>query len=750
MVGPSTRSNWGALNASRRRKKDTMNKSVLKDCLQLGSYGLQHVIVNDEHGYDAPKPSRAHHVIVIDCSYSMVGELPQIVSQLHNKLPSIASPGDFLTIIWFSGRREAGRILDHEPIESLRDVARIQGILSKWLKPVGLTGFLDPTQLAIESFKNDQSSDVVKNLIFMSDGCENQSSRSEVLAAFEALGDTCNSATVVEYGYYADRTLLSKLAERAGGSMVLAKDFPSYEVAFEQAVRGGRQREKLHNIGHVDCLDDILFAYDEGKKAIRIFVPNEKGEFEIPIGLDVFYLYENRVTRFDRRNIPLELSIGFFTAIATFAHRMKGPVVRSLMEHVCDTSERAPLSELRQLFARCFGKQRTQDFVARALVHACIASSFIVKEHARTINDECQTLIDVLQGFEDVIGIERPDGQKVEVFVRLYDFLPSYNKISRSRDDVSGTGVHFRHSSPNAQLLGLTWNEKRANISILTKQVGYVLVPDDLMPVELKKTPGFTKDGSFFTFPSHIFRNYAIVRDGIINTEQLPVAIGNELADTTTLDFSQLAVINWRDVKSVSAQRFFRAEIDLHHSRAEQKVLKALLAERVGKKGVEAARSLALSKIFGDKVSEFLGSVGVTDNGFAPKHTKAAAVRDYYIGQELSVTLKGMNDLPTVKDVRAMIQKGKITPRGMAMAEVLRHAGAEKEGVCFFNTNELKAKLAQAVSDTRRLIAHQARTRFAIIVGQVWFSEFSSLDEGTMIVDGIECRAELKDVQVEV
>ena len=55
---------------------------------------------------------------------------------------------------------------------------------------------------------------------------------------------------------------------------------------------------------------------------------------------------------------------------------------------------------------------------------------------------------------------------------------------------------------------------------------------------------------------------------------------------------------------------------------------------------------------------------------------------------------------------------------------------------------------------TRKLIAEMARTKFAIIIGQSWFSEFKSLDENKMKIKldkkEWECSVEMSEVQINI
>lgn len=686
----------------------------------------------------APPPT--HHVAVIDCSGSMGGELPQVAQQLCNKLPSLVSPSDFVTLIWFSGRGQCGRILDHEPVAGLKDVARIQTVVKKWLQPVGMTGFKDPADLARESFVADKPG-TRKNLLFMSDGCENQSSRDEVLRAFSALGKVADTSTIVEYGYYADRGLLTKLAEASGGSVVLARDFPAYDIVVERAFAGGLPAEKLVETKIPGAVvGGVAFTLSAETRAVRVFPVSDQGMCLVPEGVPVSYLRDDGwATGTDVRRAvadDADARQAVYGALSLLAYRMQGPLVRRTLFALGDM-------ELVGLFGNCFGKQRYQDFVDASV------SAALSREARLSV---------ATAGVEAVLGSNRPTVLDLLAILQedstariLLDHPSwSYERISRGRDDAH-LGLRFTHHSEKiAFIRGVTWNETRPNVSVLTEQFGTVEVP---VPDELKgrlASPIATR----------IYRNYALVKDGIIHMETLPLKISEATRDRIVakfgrevltsvgaadlLDLRKLGVCNWNEVSSVSAKDFFTQAYQLHTARSEQKVLKALIGEKDA--GAAAAeRSLGLSKTLGEEVATYLRSVGVTDNGFAPVHTKQAAVKDVYNARALVVRMKGFSSLPTVKEVRAM---KKIAPRAYEMNEALRtHTGETIE--------VLQKHLENTVKVVRALTVAQARTRFSIIVGQVWFKEFASLDENTMklIMPGVgevEFSATLEEEEVEV
>jgi hypothetical protein len=210
-----------------------------------------------------------NHIAVIDCSGSMSYELPKIREQLKKKLPKLLKDGDTLSLIWFSGRGEFGALIEAEPVASLADLNDVNKAIDRWLRPVGLTGFKEP----IVEVENLVARVAKKNknpfsLFFMSDGCDNQWNRADVLKAVEQTAGKLASATFVEYGYYADRPLLVAMAEKAGGVHIHADAFDKFEPVFAAAMQkrpmGGKRIEV--DIGG-DPIGGFAFALDDGEIA---------------------------------------------------------------------------------------------------------------------------------------------------------------------------------------------------------------------------------------------------------------------------------------------------------------------------------------------------------------------------------------------------------------------------------------------------------------------------------------------------
>lgn len=122
----------------------------------------------------APVRKPIHHILTIDCSGSMTGDLPRMRKQLCEKLVTLLHESDLLTLIWFSGKTEAGVVFEGREVPNLRDLEETRKIIDRWLKPIGLTSFKKPLVEARKAIERVGKAhpDHLHNFFFMTDGVE--------------------------------------------------------------------------------------------------------------------------------------------------------------------------------------------------------------------------------------------------------------------------------------------------------------------------------------------------------------------------------------------------------------------------------------------------------------------------------------------------------------------------------------------------------------------------------------------------
>jgi len=746
-----------------------------------------------------PQDTPVNHVVVIDCSGSMWNDLPKIREQLKKRVPKLLREKDTLSIIWFSGRGQFGTLLEAEPVATLTELQEVNNAIDRYLRPVCLTGFKEPLEEVVRVVARVGS----KNqnpfaMIFMSDGWDNQWSKTEVLQAVGKTVGGLSSATFVEYGNYADRVTLTKMAEKAGGSLIFAADFDQYAPIFESAVSkkvSGAPRAEMSIPG------DVIggFAFAVGDKELVTYEV-EGGKTLVPVDLGALWCLtpnpigavETQVvdeTKHQHKSGAQNLIAATYAAASLFSVRMQPKVVLPLL---------AALGDVRFIkkFGGCFGKQAYSDFMEATQTAALEPDKRWEEgfDPKAVPSDDAFTVLDFLR------VLNSDDANRV--LLDSKDF--KYNVIGRVREDVTEVedekGVVTKitplkfvvDDAPNGySVSNLTFNESRPNVSILVRKEGVVDLTKRMK--ETGWTAGRKRSKVPRKFPSSIFRNYAIIRDGIVNVDRLPVrmtggtvrqlvkegfpmdaVLGIEGEDcqkaitrlkkasddrpvSFVVNLRALPVINRNMVKDQSAQELFEAQYELMEARGRQKVLNGLQKEKYPRE------SVGFKALYEEDGAAWLKEQGITDySGFGPK-TKTADASDFYIGKELKISLKGISSLPSFNDARKKIAAGKgVTARYELLVPAFNEV-ADFENSDFYRTAKTPDKIYQAWLDdqlgdakkvVRDLLHKTSQIRFGIIVGQTWFTEFGSLDENTLTISpggrAIQASVELRELEVKI
>ncbi len=742
-----------------------------------------------------------NHVAVIDCSGSMSYELPKIREQLKKKLPKLLKDGDTFSMIWFSGRGEFGALIEAEPVASLADLNDVNKAIDRWLRPVGLTGFKEPLaeveQLVTRVGKKNKNPFA---LFFMSDGCDNQWPRAELLKVVEKTAGVLASATFVEYGYYADRPLLAAMAEKAGGVHIHADAFDRFEPVFEAAMQkrplGGKRIEV--DVGG-DPIGGFAFALADGE--ITTYDVST-GTGAVPEDTTmIWYLSPTVVGQAHTQPLSVLADVAkglgaetaapnaAYAAMSLFAVRMKPDVVYPILKATGDV-------RFINAFSICFGKQKYSEFMDEAKRAAFVqAAQFLEgRDPNKVPADDAFTVLDLLR----VLAAD----DATRVLLTHPEF--KYSRISRGRVDADEnltadeqeqleairTKMAGEKSAAKLKVLqteidtilaakrdalkfvpdeaddgypisNLVYNECSPNVSVLVKKTG---------KVDLSARPDHAKFKIPSEFKTHIWRNYAIISHGLVNVEKLPVVIsdatwqklknagvdietGSMVGKNTTvaiINVKPLPIINRQMVKAVSAKDIITMEWSLLQARAAQKVYKAYQDELFP--GVKLQGYADLYTVDG---ATWLKEQGLTSNGFSPKSVQADS-KDFIMGKELDIKIKGCSKLDSVKAVREkIVAKKKLNPCDTFMSNAI----TEVDDFLQKNPKNLHEKwlTGQAqvqIAKTRGLIYQAAQIKFGIIVGQVWFTEFKSLDENQMTVklDGQDVvgTCEMREIEIKV
>jgi hypothetical protein len=709
--------------------------------------------------------SKVHRIFAIDCSGSMSSELPRIRTQLKTKLPQLTNVGDTVSLIWFSSKGEAGILQEAVEIRSVTDFSNLNSAIDKWLRPVGLTGFVDPLKLVNSIAKKVRSTGFV-SMFFITDGMDNQWTQPQIITAVKEL--EVDAVTFVEFGYYCNRAFMTKMAEEVGGTLLFNESFEQYDDTFTnllvKTVQSGKKREVT-----IEGSAPLGYAfYMDGSNIISCLIEN--GKITLPEYIDTFGYVTDKVD--EKADID-----GLYIAAYTTAQRMLGSETIEILGQTGDV-------HFIEMFCNCFSKQDYSEFQAELLM--AIIDDTLRLVQGQDFNavpaSDAFTVLDMLDMLAndkgnlfhpnsdhfnyERIGVKRDqksgkvtDEEKDAILEKIKDSKNAEEMTAANKelsDLLSGKKdyIFVPEFSDGGYGIDLVFNEDRPNVSVRVLINGSVDIGD--------------RDGLPKDFMTYVFRSYTMIKDGIkhssmsclpfelsrITFDSLQMHAGLLVGETWQegkvylLDAKKLPVINRDMAQKVSAKEFFEISAEMHMIQSEQKVYNTFYKEKFPK------TSAGFEIMYGKENADWLKSIGITDfGGFNPPSVKGV-VRDVYTAKEFQVKIAKYSTIPAIN--AKLIEKIEKTPDKLTPSEALCVTAIKeaKAVESFANYKEwLENRKLGATATTRSYILKVAKIKFAISVGHVWFSEFASMDENSMTVKvaGKEfvCTAELRDIEVE-
>jgi len=642
-----------------------------------------------------------NHVYVVDVSGSMYPSLPKMRQHLKNIVSMVAQEDDTFTVIYFSGKGQCGIVCEGVPVKELGTVQAVQKAIDRWLTPIGLTGFAEPIHLAIETVKNLDSSKF-NNFVMLTDGYDNQSNRTNIIGNCERLPEVFESVSFIEYGWYCDRTLLAKMAEVSGGFHVFAGSYNEYEVVFDSVVSDAVREPKvevlvnkkakhavyIHN-GKISIIEpeNGIVKVPESVSRVSSIVPGDvlqKHLSDEHLYLILYYAVKTNQSKLAWRCLE---ALGDVRMIKDYTNAF----TRQELTDFLDLTENAALDEKARFL-------ESQDF------------DFIPDENATTV-------LDVL----DVLNI---DGIRVVLDSPYF----SYNRIGRATEASDELPRFVKSPGQYAKVTNLVYNSSRPNVSLQTLITGSVELPEN--EFDLKRVPSIQ------------WRNYAVVKDGLLNMTSLPLLMPRETYDTIKgMDGVEIDLIEEYDDGAESTTNGVYAVVTLERTpvinramsqsvdfndfcdivrrsfevKGLLKGLKSCLTEKDGK--VEG-----LKDKYGEEAAKWLSDLGVRDYGFSPKVTVKDAT-DFYYSTELEYKVKGLSSLPSANAIQKKIDADK----PLTVSEYLVKQGMVKG--LGKGDEEVKHLIKKYTEESRHLDYELSQVVYTIVIGKTWFSDIEVDEE---------------------
>lgn len=712
-----------------------------------------------------PTQLPTNFIFVIDVSGSMSGDLGFIRKQLKNKLPNLIKDGDTVTIIWFSGNRDAGILKEEVEVKSLKSLNDLNDAIDKFLKPVGLTAFHKPLVLAheaIQRIKKNRPSGLF-SLIFLTDGGNNDCQWSDVMKSLKKLEDDLAASTFVEYGYYADSRAIGQMAELIGGEKVEAEKFDDYDIVFENKIQKTYTSSKkvFVDIPAKNRKFDFAFTISDSNEIILYSIQNNQVLLPENTPAIMYFTDAETTTVIRNYNSTSDQTLNklMYGSVYVLSEKLQNDYVDDVFKSLGD-------QHLYKIFTNAYGKQKLLNF--KSLVKECVtdptkqflngrSTNLVVDENAycvmnliEDLSNDTDALVYPMHedfnynriGAKKVAKANEELSESVKTKIAGAKTKEELQAIVDNMDETQVGSLKFEYEDKEKGygIDGLVWASDRANLSIRIRYEGYVNLPTNKF--------GLTKFNTF------IYRTYTIIKDGILNLSKLPVSISeatfNKLNSkglvfgiyragaTYTIDFSTLPVINKKMVKSISAKKLAMLEYELFETKALEKVYgyyEKQLFPKTSKGYIEQ---------YGAEAEAWLKTLGLTEfNGFNPSMTTEKST-DFYMAVELNTKIALHSTLPTVDAVIKSIQAKKaLKPAEELMKVAIDDYDTQINSSLYTSLKDqalkdqvLKTWLKNVKATTnhkrKQLLQEIAQIKFSLILSKKWFEEFSTFEEHTL------------------
>jgi len=676
-------------------------------------------LVKHEVRLETRGKSTVNHIWIFDRSGSMYMLLPHLVEDLIKHTDSLKI-GDTLSVGWFSGEGQYRFVLKGFEISDRKSKERINAILRQYKRTVGRTCFSEILEDASAVADELSIFPGPFALLFLTDGypvvSDYDYELKRIFEVLESLKGRVASSLFVGYGDYYNRDLLSGMSALVDGTLIHSSRLSEFSTPMDEFV----QSVSGSGLVPVDISGPIYRAAAIGTRFVgtaKVSGHPWTDRNGVVISADTRSVAVLVRTRPSGQEVPRDELLPEIYAMAYTCLMSDPDISIQLMQSIGDVR-----------FIDLINNAWTNDEYGRI---AAGLKEAVHTPDARFVNG--QDLAYSVRGDAFcVLDLMKLLAQDTEA--RFYPIHSSfvYKRIGARTITADGYPKFFPGSS-GCKTTDLVWNDERLNLSIRAKISGHIELEDNDF--------GF---GS--TFPTHVWRNYTLIRDGNLNVTKLPVSTseathkilwGEGLVGEPwiagkpyTINLKSIPVINrdisYRDVEaSWYCDRVWeKLEID-----GILKALKSLRKEFEPEKRLE-------SDLLTDEQISYLESCGITRNGFSPP-VESTEVDDVYYANTLTVYPKGFSSLPSLNAVRKKHDANKRqTPSGELVLAGLHHFFDN----CPYDKKEeivawLDKEIEQYRSDSIAIAYELQEAKFAVLAGKRWFVGLPIGDEVTYTAD---------------
>lgn len=605
------------------------------------------------------KPNK-HNVFVCDVSGSMGGVIHTLSENLAKKI-DLVPLGDAVTIGLFSSKGWFRWIVVRE-ISEQQDYATIKDTINRELKIVGMTCFSEILQDTPKQINPLLEKFPIVSFTFMSDGCPTVANLSEeitkTLQACGLLSQYITAGSVIAYGDYANRSLLSQMASALGVELLTASNIIQVSDRIEYSFSQDFQPKKTADI-YLDA-GILVFASDDEK--ISVLEPKPKVSYAEGTELTVVYpkdlaLIENFPTKVCYQIIKAYILGDRLPEAKEFCSKMGEVYLYEVLSNIYSNADYA---------------------YAENVLNDLITGQRVEFFKGKIVN--CKPVDDAFDVLDLFALLSSSKNTKLLLRDKKYPFY--YKRIGRKSETKAGYPKFQTEGESTLSFEDLVYSSDKLNLSIKGVIEGYIELPDTI------EIEGVTEVREALKLPKRLetklHRNYSLISNGCLNIEMLPISISIDVYEKLKevipvasgmlenkgdeyigyLPLVGIPLVNNQKAKdSLDLVSLANSEEISFDISCGLKLLKHKLAE------LDPEKTTKQGLAYDDKQMAYLLASGVGyDGSFSPPVEVQEPVDELTV-RTLEISLEGKT-ISSVKDFNAKVEsKGKLNPSQQSMLE---------------------------------------------------------------------------------
>jgi hypothetical protein len=673
-----------------------------------------------------------HHIHILDRSGSMTNHIDELMENVKKTL-RIIDPNDYITIIWFSGVGQYRSVVKC----SKNDPETLDKILDSLKSTVGCTCFSDPINELRAIIEETYPICNAYNVTIFTDGepvtpWSTAKEYEKIFEGLDAIKDKIIAFNTIGYGGYYNRDLLLKMSNTTEyGIMTHASEVSNYEKIFSH------NRESIISMvgKRVKIIADNCDIITESSINAKLF--RDKATIRLTKTRNVVdIIFDSKV---DRVSYIIDRGGGDGEAYSIAVPK----------------TPRTPMSKLDDIMYHyaytLFYNNRKSDaadvlnFIGNKVILDQMMNSYSLEEVGNFINtfrnymtnpesrprskikrnsyipdDKAICVIDILRALVNVEATYVP--------------VKNYNRISKEVKDTSS--LFKRSSDEPCKMTNLVFNSSRLNLSIQFIAKGTVnLDPFSASAVGLPEV-----------IDAKVFRNHAIIKDGVLNIKTLTVILPDDViklleegGDTTEPEYIVLKELKKYQTKSnksmfkiplnkyplinqsyanMTLKEFYATEYACLQNEAANKVYNYFI------KNSESLEGATDSKYSYDQLLVLKDhglNASLTYSAVSPQIQEA---KDYYIAREFRTYFKGFSALPSINSVIQKINSSKkLTPS----ESLIHHYYTRSKDLSIEDLKNMRTCTKKLLIDRRIKLS---AAKLAMTLTGKWFSELTPKESG--------------------